>query len=566
MRNGYGKATDGGCKVFQEIKNPGDFVWHGKNRKAIVSIIIGHEYRDVWEWACQESWVRYAEKFDYDLVIIADHLDHSPRGLSRSPSWQKLLVLAQPWASLYEQIVWLDADIVVSDAAENIVDHVPDKTKIGICRFGGQMSDAEKHIFLERLYNTRMLVGAVPSFWSQFEKNGFNALGLGSTTHPMFNCGMFVVSPRHHSDLLLKVYAEEEGRPRLYEQPNLSYAIGEAGVANILSPRFNWSVHEFLTLGVPYDLEVQNRNLDKIIFQTENELQKSYFLHYCGSMPLLKIIAELKKQKAVPSAERVADSQASQDSSVGPDWSGADYVSPNLVKVTPDAFFKNMIVGDPSLVRWPYLRVDSPHHWYTDRRSPNIGFLSRDEAVLLFNIALPMAGRQALEVGCFLGWSACHLALAGVNLDVVDPVLAKDDYRASVVESLSAAGVMQRCQLVAAPSPLAVSQLAEALSRTWSLIFIDGDHEGDAPLQDAIECAKHAAPDCIVVFHDLYSPHVAEGLRYFKTIGWNIRVYMTTQIMGVAWRGAAMPPEHVPDPRIADSWPVHLKDLVEGGG
>jgi predicted O-methyltransferase YrrM len=174
-----------------------------------------------------------------------------------------------------------------------------------------------------------------------------------------------------------------------------------------------------------------------------------------------------------------------------------------------------------------------------------------------------MAGRQALEVGCFLGWSACHMALAGVNLDIVDPILANEDFRVSVVESLTAAGAIQQCRLIAAPSPVAVSELAEKHSRIWSLIFIDGDHEGDAPLRDAIECAKHAAMDCVVVFHDLYSPHVAEGLRYFKAIGWNIRIYMTTQIMGIAWRGAVTPIEHIPDPRIASSWPGHLNDLVE---
>ncbi|WP_204249752.1 hypothetical protein [Gemmata sp. SH-PL17] len=48
-----------------------------------------------------------------------------------------------------------------------------------------------------------------------------------------------------------------------------------------------------------------------------------------------------------------------------------------------------------------------------DRRAPHIGFVSRDEAAILYNTALRFRGRRALEIGCWLGWSTCHLALGG---------------------------------------------------------------------------------------------------------------------------------------------------------
>jgi hypothetical protein len=242
-----------------------------------------------------------------------------------------------------------------------------------------------------------------------------------------------------------------------------------------------------------------------------------------------------------------------------------DYISPNLQPVKPDSAFAHMIAGDCGACPFPYLRRHIPHHWYVDRRSPGVGFLSRDEAVLLHNIALPMRGLPALEIGCWLGWSACHLALAGVQLDVVDPLLTQNDFRAAVTESLSAAGVMERVNLVAGSSPQAVLDLARKNNRKWNLMFIDGHHGHPAPFQDALTCEPLAANDAIVIFHDLARPDVGVGFDHFLTRpGWKLRIYQTMQIMGVAWRGNVEPPLHVPDPAVAWEVPAHLAKYPAG--
>jgi predicted O-methyltransferase YrrM len=211
---------------------------------------------------------------------------------------------------------------------------------------------------------------------------------------------------------------------------------------------------------------------------------------------------------------------------------------------------------------WPYLRREIMHKWYVDRRHPSVGFLSRDEAMILHNAALRFTGQAALEIGCWMGWSTCHLALAGVSLDVVDPIIIKEHFRASIGGSLRTAGAYHRVNLVAGRSPEAVQSLARDGKR-WSLIFIDGDHEGDAPRKDAETVEPFAANDCVVLFHDLAAPAVAHGLRYFKQCGWKIRIYQTMQVMGAAWRGQIEPPVHFPDPSISIPLPLHLADLVE---
>jgi len=242
-----------------------------------------------------------------------------------------------------------------------------------------------------------------------------------------------------------------------------------------------------------------------------------------------------------------------------------DYISPDFAIILPDECFPNMIVGDTELQPWPYLRREVPHNWYVDKRYATTGFLSRDEAHILYNTALKFKGEKALEIGCWLGWSACHLALAGVKLDIVDPLLAKRAFYKSVRNSLQAAGVIDSINLVAGYSPQSVEELAAKLQTKWPLIFIDGNHDAPGPLNDAIACEQLAAPDALILFHDLAAPDVVEGLDYFKQKGWQTMVYQTMQIMGVAWRGNVEPVIHVPDPKVNWVLPAHLQNYTVSG-
>lgn len=237
-----------------------------------------------------------------------------------------------------------------------------------------------------------------------------------------------------------------------------------------------------------------------------------------------------------------------------------DYISPNFVLVKPDSSFPNMTLGAPGDSPWPYLRREIPHNWYVDRRYPQMGFLNRDEAHILYNTALQFQGMKALEIGCWLGWSACHLALAGVELDVIDPILQKPEFYESVSGSLKHANILDRVRLTPGGSPEKVHELAEASSGPWALIFIDGNHDAPGPLEDAKACELYAAEDALILFHDLASPDVAQGLAYLKQQGWQTRIYQTMQIMGVAWRGHVKPVDHQPDPTVRWQLPAHLWD------
>ena len=245
--------------------------------------------------------------------------------------------------------------------------------------------------------------------------------------------------------------------------------------------------------------------------------------------------------------------------SIVPTW---DYISPNLEQVWPDAAFPNMVVGNTADCSWPYLRREVAHNWYVDRRTPTIGFVSRDEAAILYNTTLRMGGRPCLEIGCWRGWSTVHIALAGSHLDCVDPLLADPETRREVAETLARAGVADRVSLVGARSPEGVEELALHTGRRWSFAFIDGDHTGDAPLADAEVVHRFAAEDAVVILHDLAAPEPAAALAYLRERGWSTAIYQTMQILGVATRGACRPVAHTPDPALLWSLPEHLASFA----
>jgi predicted O-methyltransferase YrrM len=234
-----------------------------------------------------------------------------------------------------------------------------------------------------------------------------------------------------------------------------------------------------------------------------------------------------------------------------------DYISPGFKAIRLDDYFPNLIAGDPSARTPPHLRRDTPHIWYHDRRIPEIDLLNRDEAHILYNTALRFVGVNALDIGCSMGWSACHMAAAGVTLDVVDPLLGVDWIHRTVTESLTGLGVLRRVRLCAGPSPDTVDALGNAGQR-WSLMFIDGDHQFPAPVRDAVACERWATADAAILLRHVNLPAIAEALYFLRDRGWKSRIYKTAQIMAVAWRGQVIPVDHVPDPALEHAIPDHL--------
>jgi hypothetical protein len=243
----------------------------------------------------------------------------------------------------------------------------------------------------------------------------------------------------------------------------------------------------------------------------------------------------------------------------------ADYIADKLEAPVLDHLFPNMIEADRSASTWPYFRREIDHPFRVDRRNPTVGFINRDEGSILYGNARAFRGRSGIEIGAWRGWSTAHLVAAGVApLHVVEPLLADADWRREFEAVIRGAGGASSTILVPEKSPEAVVRLGEAGAR-WSFAFIDGDHDGEAPRNDALACAPYLERTAMVVFHDLVSPYVGAGLRSLAARGFSVMAYQTAQMMGVAWRGAIAPIEHQPDP--AQHWqvPDHLVGIRISG-
>jgi len=245
-----------------------------------------------------------------------------------------------------------------------------------------------------------------------------------------------------------------------------------------------------------------------------------------------------------------------------------DYIPPGmsppaLLDLFPDAQPQN-----PWAVNWPYLRKHIPHLWRSDRRNTGYttGYASVEEAACLHALAQMFAGKRGLEIGTHYGWTAAHLMAAGLRLDCIDPVFTDATHAADVRRPLDAvqakyAGTY-RLWAGGSPEMVATARVA-ADGASWSFAFIDGNHDGDAPANDARAVIPHLADDAVVVFHDLTSPHVERGLAACAAAGFRTCIFNTGQILGIAWRGAVDVPRHMPDPNCGTVYVPHLAPYLE---
>ena len=147
------------------------------------------------------------------------------------------------------------------------------------------------------------------------------------------------------------------------------------------------------------------------------------------------------------------------------------------------------------------------------------GYLSLLEVHILHRIVAAFPGRW-FEAGTHTGWSAAYIAKAAGphgRLLTCDPGFSKGAPNAMQVratENLHNVGVMDRVTLLGITS--------EAFFKGWhgpefNGVFIDGDHSGEHPVQDARLAMGVLKPDGVIVFHDVTWPGV-EGVR--RALSW----------------------------------------------
>jgi hypothetical protein len=174
---------------------------------------------------------------------------------------------------------------------------------------------------------------------------------------------------------------------------------------------------------------------------------------------------------------------------------------------------------------------------------PDCGFMSHDEAAILYNVAARVGGTW-VDLGARLGWTAAHLIKAGCKVMAVDRELRWQVFQDRFEQNL--ADFWDGIESVHHET------CAEFLSvdREIDGFVIDADHDPPQPLLDAMGCNRLAKAKAVMVFHDFWGRPIRAAVEFLLGVGYHCRVYNTPAGMAVCWRGDFTPPDHVPDPLI----------------
>ena len=176
------------------------------NRAALVTIALGDKFRWLWRRYCRPSWLAYADRHGYDLIVLEAPLDPSPEAAARMATWQKCLVLSQPFAAQYEQMVWVDADILIHPQAPAITTGVPPERVGAVDEYAAPSPEAFQ--LASRGCTPSIAPPGIPYVDSASPAEFYGAYGLPPEFEQVVQAGVLVLSPRHHRTLLERVYAD----------------------------------------------------------------------------------------------------------------------------------------------------------------------------------------------------------------------------------------------------------------------------------------------------------------------------------------------------------------------
>lgn len=238
-----------------------------QNKKAIVTLTVGKQYEDIFNLTCRTNWSEYARRFDYDLIVLRDHLDHTERARKRSPAWQKLLILSQDWSKQYEQIVWIDTDILINNQDPADVSKSVPVEKVGAVEQYSIPTREIYNIALRRQYQIWKNSG-IPYIDNLTPDLFYKNRGIPSTEmNAVVQTGVFVCSTVHHRSLFEHIYYSYEdthGSEWNYEMPAMSYELLKDDCVTWISNRFNYCVSDVLAAFYPNLLSNEQKLANRI--------------------------------------------------------------------------------------------------------------------------------------------------------------------------------------------------------------------------------------------------------------------------------------------------------------
>jgi len=263
------------------------------NDTALVTLAIGQRHLLNWKKYCEAGWRAYAHKHQMDVIVVSEPLDQSEQAQVRSPSWQKCLVLSQPWAAQYRQIVLLDSDVAINAViAPRITNGVP-LERVGGVISGSHIQDDLRIVLLSRLRGRDYPYEKGLSQWRQDQDAFYGPYELPPPAEGIIQGGVLVTSPAHHRDLFRHLYLAPDPQPfnTTYEQIPLSYEILSRNLFYALDTRFNSVFIETMLVYYPY-LEIKELpDFDVLAtYATRAQFLNNFFLHFAYDAAFMRYL------------------------------------------------------------------------------------------------------------------------------------------------------------------------------------------------------------------------------------------------------------------------------------
>jgi len=224
-------------------------------KAAIATIVIGADYRKVYDRIFRPSVERYAASHGYDLLLFEDFLAGDA---FRGPAHMSFMKMLLPWHERtrgYDRLMVLDADIVIHGGA-------PPFHQLELGEGVGAVDEWAQPTPAERLEFQRR------AGWERSASEYYARAGLAFDSGIVVNAGMFVCEPGRHGaffrDFAGRHIARLSGLSRIaqYEQQLFNYELQTAGLLRLLPAAWNriWPLHRpWAQAGVVGRIEVFRR-------------------------------------------------------------------------------------------------------------------------------------------------------------------------------------------------------------------------------------------------------------------------------------------------------------------
>lgn len=263
-------------------------------KRAICLMVIGEKYQIIYE-KLRHQFELYSNKCNADLIIIDRILDKS---CHRPILSQKLLIPNE--LIDFDEVLFMDLDIIISKNAPNIFDEFPSEK-----HFGAVLDSRGTDEFNKTWgYIPRTLKETSESYFTDrdFQKN--NKL-LGS-----INGGVFLFRPKIIAPIFKEYYFSNhnQGRFNSYEEAPMAYITQINDLFFAINPLFNVQVlykikgtdegnkASFYGRGIPeIAFKIYKKISGNATFPTnkyfnfiDKIIENSYFVHFAGGYPFLK--------------------------------------------------------------------------------------------------------------------------------------------------------------------------------------------------------------------------------------------------------------------------------------